>query len=980
MGKDVSIANTHKAPMLLASIDPFSSMEPIAAALRTKDTDDLSWEFVSTTLIDEYNAKHGSNASGLKSGKRKRYRKRQGKQNILSNDGQMSSSDESVDIDSVSRALAAAIQDQKCGPKSGIKELKCEFCHRRGHTEDNCYLNPDNPNNKLSPKMKERMMVTDTSKKKSIGDTRKGKISDQKVELAGVTLCTNTQESFERTTVSPPNDLRTYYDSGATSHVFNSETVLKQGTLTECIPCTVLLADKSSVVASKRGEVIVQFENADIRLTKVLLIPGLGYNLVSVGRLADNGIESLFRKDDVMLKLKSQNFVVGHGTRDISTGLYALPTPLINSYASAVVTSSEVHLWHRRLAHLNMTDLLEMHKHADGIPVLKRTNDIFRACRLGKAHKLPFVGHFRRADKVGDIVHSDIIGPLEPSYRDQYRYFATFQDDHLRYNFAVLMRKRSDLYEAFKIFLVRFHDLCSTSVSSVNVHSYQLEQFMDVMNNIKELHSDQAKEYLRLGHDLGEHVKKSCSPPYTPQLNAIAERVNRTIGDASRSMLIQANFPTCLWPFAVKHAVFVRNHIQHSATKVPPILLMTGKKLNLKNIRVFGCAVFVLKIPEASKFEARAREGVLLEVLDHGVYKVRIKDENGGYIIVHSRHVTFDENSFPGAPDLKDPMTEEVPEDRTWQEGNFAVEFSEDDIYIDSNDLPEHIRTEDKLIQGQDTAHYEDHLTDYLENGGGGTKNLEDNNENISLEDNQDFENDSIHAENTNGDDEHDNSDLFEDGSDNYLGDAQTTGTMENSDISANHNPSRYPRRIRRPPSDWYASASISTKEIVITTGDDPTLSEAMNASPDEREAWLNEIDEEFKSIDDNDSWEPSDEPDGMPLPTHPVLHIKRTAEGDLERFKARIVAGGNHQVYGQDYFETYAPVADFFTNSNFSISCPEFTYVCCPGGYQDSFLERSSGGGRLGTVTSQRPRKAVTHIQTEKGTIWAKTSTFCIA
>lgn len=311
MEKGVVISNTHKAPMLLSSIEPFSMMEPIAAALRTKDSDDLTWEFVSTTIIDEYNAKHNTNPIGNKSGKRKKNRKRHGYQSARHHDYDKSSSDESYNIDTAARTLAAALQGQKLGGKGANSDVKCEFCHCRGHTEDDCYVNPDNPNNKLSPRMKERMMVADTSRKNSIRDALKGKGSDNKVELAGVTLCTITYENVERTTVNPPEDLGTYYDSGATSHVFHSMNVFEPGTLHECEPCTVLLADKSSVVASKCGEVIIPFEHADIRLGKVLLIPGLEYNLVSVGRLADNGIESIFRKIEVLLKFGSKTSWLG---------------------------------------------------------------------------------------------------------------------------------------------------------------------------------------------------------------------------------------------------------------------------------------------------------------------------------------------------------------------------------------------------------------------------------------------------------------------------------------------------------------------------------------------------------------------------------------------------------------------------------------------------------------------------------------------
>lgn len=42
------------------------------------------------------------------------------------------------------------------------------------------------------------------------------------------------------------------------------------------------------------------------------------------------------------------------------------------------------------------------------------------------------------------------------------------------------------------------------------------------------------------------------------------------------------------------------------------------------------------------------------------------------------------------------------------------------------------------------------------------------------------------------------------------------------------------------------------------------------------------------------------------------MLKVKRVNDGSLKRFKARIVAGGNHQTYGQDYLETYVPVVPF--------------------------------------------------------------------
>jgi Reverse transcriptase (RNA-dependent DNA polymerase) len=48
------------------------------------------------------------------------------------------------------------------------------------------------------------------------------------------------------------------------------------------------------------------------------------------------------------------------------------------------------------------------------------------------------------------------------------------------------------------------------------------------------------------------------------------------------------------------------------------------------------------------------------------------------------------------------------------------------------------------------------------------------------------------------------------------------------------------------------------------------------------------------------------------PLPTHPDLQIKRMVNGEFERGKTRIVAGGDHQEYGVNYSDTYASVIEW--------------------------------------------------------------------
>lgn len=80
MGKDSSIPDTHKAPTLHASIDPFCSLETTAAALLTKDTEYLTWDYVFSILVDEYDAKQslGTDADPSSKISNRRRKKEQG--------------------------------------------------------------------------------------------------------------------------------------------------------------------------------------------------------------------------------------------------------------------------------------------------------------------------------------------------------------------------------------------------------------------------------------------------------------------------------------------------------------------------------------------------------------------------------------------------------------------------------------------------------------------------------------------------------------------------------------------------------------------------------------------------------------------------------------------------------------------------------------------------------------------------------------
>jgi len=83
--------------------------------------------------------------------------------------------------------------------------------------------------------------------------------------------------------------------------------------------------------------------------------------------------------------------------------------------------------------------------------------------------------------------------------------------------------------------------------------------------------------------------------PHSPSQNGVAERMNRTLGKLSCTMLVASGLPEFLWEAATEHAAYVRNlsfmkFIPHST----PYQLWTGRKPNVAHLREFGTPVWVL--------------------------------------------------------------------------------------------------------------------------------------------------------------------------------------------------------------------------------------------------------------------------------------------------------------------------------------------------------------------------------------------------
>jgi uncharacterized protein involved in tolerance to divalent cations len=90
---------------------------------------------------------------------------------------------------------------------------------------------------------------------------------------------------------------------------------------------------------------------------------------------------------------------------------------------------------------------------------------------------------------------------------------------------------------------------------------------------------------------------------------------------------------------------------------------------------------------------------------------------------------------------------------------------------------------------------------------------------------------------------------------------------------------------------------------------------EAMRAPPSEKEEWVKAEEAEMQSLKRLQVLEVVDLPAGTKtIKTKWIYKRKRRSDGTVHTYRARLVAKGFSQVYGTDYYDTYAPVARLTT------------------------------------------------------------------
>ncbi|GJR98379.1 putative ribonuclease H-like domain-containing protein [Tanacetum coccineum] len=109
-------------------------------------------------------------------------------------------------------------------------------------------------------------------------------------------------------------------------------------------------------------------------------------------------------------------------------------------------------------------------------------------------------------------------------------------------------------------------------------------------------------------------IKQEYSNARTPQQNGVAERMNRTLIEAARTMLADSLLPTTFWAEAVSTACYIFNRVRVTKPQnKTPYELLFGHKPIISYIRPFGCHVTILDtLSVLGKFDEKCDEGFLV--------------------------------------------------------------------------------------------------------------------------------------------------------------------------------------------------------------------------------------------------------------------------------------------------------------------------------------------------------------------------------
>lgn len=722
---------------------------------------------------------------------------------------------------------------------------KCYNCHKLGHEWSQCWSQGGGSHGKGTRQKQRGVKKSNQNELVHSAEDDRGRDAYEAGYVFSTLCQMNTRKETSYISIQSSDIIA---DTGASVHI-----VPKRDMLMNFKPIKEPINGVGGEsFTSGTGDVIIKTQvggkTTTFKLLNAKWVPTVSNTLISIGRLISTGGSFEAVGMDCQLTGKNGEHLA---SGSIKQNVYVINGEIIRHQINKVTDIKKLS-WdeaHRRLGHLSVTSMRKLFSgnHITGISIDEESPAQIHcdSCRAAKATKSSFQKETQilRTTCVGEVFHTDLWGPSETPSLGNKSYFISFTDDRSKYTTLTFLKLKSDASEAIKNYIAWVHT--------------QTGKLPKAMRSVNGGEFQAVSSYLRQ-----QGIEHHLTAPYSPQQNGVAERLNRTLVEGARSMMIERNVPKFLWTEAVMHMNFIRNRVSTSSNigNTSPYEIWNNKKPHLEYLREFGCDVWILNEERVSKLSPKSHK-YMFTGYNEGSKSVRYYKAATHKILI-SRNFQFDTN-------LNGPLSHDSAE---------AIDFETTDKEESSMDKENEVSNSGDQDQDQEETLTEERIE-----------------EPSTL------------------------SPSFQKTSDRTLPIRSGLRGRNSVDYRQLNDPWYKPRsdKLESVPSPdqnagYVQIVNIARDLICGYQASDPQVPDHIAQAKDSAEwpQWREAINNELAQLEEYGTWEICDLPLGRKsIGSRWVFTKKFDENGNLSRYKARLVAQGFSQIPGQDYSETFSPV-----------------------------------------------------------------------
>ena len=470
---------------------------------------------------------------------------------------------------------------------------------------------------------------------------------------------------------------------------------------------------------------IVRPDGSILYLQNALYVPELVATLLSVSQMTKVKCAVLFGESDdngAYVYRKSDNKLMLSATLT-NESIYMVDVSTPSGVAMFAQPAETAELWHRRMGHRSYRSLAHMQRLGLLQGCRLTPADFVQAgrtpcepCVQAKTHR---ASHTTPAVKTKILLHRlivDMKGPL-PMSIDGNKYVVTITDEASGNRAVGPIANKSDAAQ----FVIDTIVLWETQVQSPGVH------------RVQRVRSDNGTEFMSdlFAYMKARGIQRELGAPYTPEQVGGAERQNRTTIEPTRAMLNDSSLAQNMWSYAIRCACILLNSSVSEGQKKSPHELFYGTQAPTLDLRVFGCAAWVmLPKPKITALGPRVRtKGIFVGYpmpLGTRQYLVLIDG-----VVVRSSDVQFHESQIVPvavapvhAPALSDLPAHAFPDDGNIDTDDdvaptqLCLNPGLDDVQLQFDEHPVHEPDLQQLVQIQHTAPVDIVVQEIVHDGG----------------------------------------------------------------------------------------------------------------------------------------------------------------------------------------------------------------------------------------------------------------------